>query len=208
MNTSLKNKYFVKRNSTDSWVDITTLFDGLRVLAIDGFDEIGDSLNVYTAQWQDGEEDFLITSEDGQGNPVITRANTELQMTFIVSRRYSSTTIDEQSVYNSAVKWMARDGDFYIKSTYSGMESHVVCLKGFKPTAIKLRRGDKSFILATIPLHNIETPTVATVQTRRTATVAAGANPKALGLLESDGTNYRPTWDTSVVAGKTYYTES
>lgn len=30
-------------------------------------------------------------------------------------------------------------------------------------------------------------------------------NPKTKGYYESDGTKYRPTWDTEVVTGKTYY---
>jgi hypothetical protein len=30
-------------------------------------------------------------------------------------------------------------------------------------------------------------------------------NPKSQGYFESDGTNYRLTWDTEVVDGKTYY---
>lgn len=33
-------------------------------------------------------------------------------------------------------------------------------------------------------------------------------NPKTEGWFESDGTNYRLTWDTEVVADKTYYTKS
>lgn len=32
-------------------------------------------------------------------------------------------------------------------------------------------------------------------------------NPKTKGYYESDGTNYRLTWDTEVVDGKTYYTK-
>lgn len=33
-------------------------------------------------------------------------------------------------------------------------------------------------------------------------------NPKSLGWYESDGENYRVTWDTEPVNGKTYYTKS
>ena len=33
-------------------------------------------------------------------------------------------------------------------------------------------------------------------------------NPKTKGYFESDGTNYRLTWDTAVVDGKTYYTKN
>ena len=40
------------------------------------------------------------------------------------------------------------------------------------------------------------------------ATPAEGANPKALGYFEKEGTVYRPSTDTTVVTGKTYYTRS
>ena len=33
-------------------------------------------------------------------------------------------------------------------------------------------------------------------------------NPKTQGYFESDGTNYRLTWDTEVVDGKTYYAKA
>lgn len=41
-----------------------------------------------------------------------------------------------------------------------------------------------------------------------TAVVSPSGNPKTKGYFESDGTNYRLTWDTSVVDGKTYYTKN
>lgn len=43
-----------------------------------------------------------------------------------------------------------------------------------------------------------------------TAVSEPTGNPKSLGYYEKDGsnTNYRLTWDTEVVAGKTYYTKS
>lgn len=37
---------------------------------------------------------------------------------------------------------------------------------------------------------------------------AEGANPKALGYFEKEGTVYRPSTDTTVITGKTYYTRS
>ena len=40
------------------------------------------------------------------------------------------------------------------------------------------------------------------------ATPAEGANPKALGYFEKEGDVYRPSTDTTVVTGKTYYTRS
>jgi hypothetical protein len=40
------------------------------------------------------------------------------------------------------------------------------------------------------------------------AVVTPSGNPKSQGYFESDGTNYRLTWDTQVVEGKTYYTKA
>ena len=37
------------------------------------------------------------------------------------------------------------------------------------------------------------------------AVTSPSGNPKSQGYFESDGTNYRLTWDTEVVDGKTYY---
>ena len=160
MNTNLSNKYFVKRKLSDSWTDVTTLFNGLKILSIDGFNEVGDSVNVYTSQWVGSQtEDMMITKQDGHGNPIIIRANVDLTVTFVVGRRYASTTIDEETVYNSFVKYVCKDGDFYIKSAYVNEYVHVVCLKGFKPTTQKLQRGVKSYILATMTLHCLEAPT-------------------------------------------------
>lgn len=41
-----------------------------------------------------------------------------------------------------------------------------------------------------------------------TAVTNPTGNPKTKGYFESDGTNYRLTWDTTVVDGKTYYTKN
>lgn len=158
-NNELTNKYFIKRKSTDTYADITTQFSGIRVLSVDGFNEYGDAVNVYTEQWIDSHtEDVMVTKQDGNGNDVIIRKNVELQMTVIVSRRYTNSAISEQTVYNSLRAYLD-GGAFYIKSAYTGMEAHVICLSSFKPTAQQLQRGDKSYILATIPLHCIDKPT-------------------------------------------------
>ena len=160
MNNSV-NRYYIKRNAGDTFVDITTLFGGLAVLSIDGMDEVGDAVNVYHEQWVDTQaEDFLVCKQDEQLNPVVIRANVDLKMTVIVSRRYTNQLIDEQTVYDSLVDYICRHGDFYIRSLYSNKDAHVVCLKSVKPTAKKLHRGIKSYIMATIELHTLDVPTV------------------------------------------------
>ena len=154
MAQDLGNRYFIKRRFSDTWVDITTLFDGIKVLSITGMNEIGEAQNVFTQQWIDSqEEDYLLAGE------TVVRANVDLTMTFIAGTRYSSNgSVDTQTVYNSFVSYICDDGDFYIKSTYTGKSAHVVCLKGIKPTTERLHRGLSSYIIATATLHCINQP--------------------------------------------------
>ena len=64
-NTELSNKYFVRKNTTDNWEDITTKFNGVKVLSIDGFNERGEAHNVYHEQWvSETKEDFLVATKD------------------------------------------------------------------------------------------------------------------------------------------------
>ena len=154
MAQDLGNRYFIKRRFSDTWVDITTLFDGIKVLSVTGMNEIGEAQNVFTQQWIDSqEEDYLLAGE------TVVRANVDLTMTFIAGTRYSSNgSVDTQTVYNSFVSYICDDGDFYIKSTYTGKSAHVVCLKGIKPTTERLHRGSSSYIIATATLHCINQP--------------------------------------------------
>lgn len=165
---NLTGKYYYRQGESGSWVDFTTIA-GVRILAIDGFDERGEVVNVYTAQWIDSDvEDYMCAKQEttttGSGQnavtttrDVIVRKNVDLNLTVIVSRRYTNASIDEQTVYDSLVSTLC-DGDIYIKSEYTGKIAHVVNLKSFKPTAVKLHRGNNSYILATIPLHTLSTP--------------------------------------------------
>lgn len=154
---SLTGKYYVGYGA--GWTDITTQFQGLRVLSIDGFNEVGDSVSVFTQQWLDSQaEDCFITTEDVTGDPVIIRSNVDLQMTVIISRRYANTAIDEQVVYDS-LRTFLNNGDFYLYSLYNNKVAHVISIKGFKPTTQKLNRGNKSYIMVTIPLHTLDVPT-------------------------------------------------
>lgn len=158
MANDLSNKYFVKRQESDSWQDVTTLFDGIKILSIKGLNEEGESVNVYSEQWVNSQtEDFLVTTKDENDNDVIIRKNVDLEMTFIAGSRYSvSGNIDTQTVYDLFKDYICKHGDFYIKSLYSGKYAHVVCLKGLKPIAEKLHRGNNSYIMATATLHTLD----------------------------------------------------
>ena len=156
MNTS-SGKYYIKRTDNETYADITSVFDGISVLSLSGFGSRGDSINVFTQQWIDSQsEDFMVTKKE-QGSDVIIRQNVDISLTFVIGRRYANKLINESLVYDAFVDYVT-SGDFYIKSTYANKEAHVVCLKGFKPTSVKLNRGWGSYIMATIELHTLDNP--------------------------------------------------
>lgn len=154
----LTGKYYVKRASNGTWEDITTKFVGVKVVSLDGFNELGEAINVYTEQWFDSQqEDFMVTKQVS-GSDVIVRKNVDLSLTFIVARRYASAEINEQTVYDSIVDYICGHGGFYIKSAYTNKQAHVICLDSVKPTVQKLNRGDSSFIMTTVKLHTLTKP--------------------------------------------------
>ena len=148
------NKYFIKNSESGSFVDVTTLFDGVSILAIEGLDAKGKSLNVYCEQWITGGTDFMITSNNGQ----IVRENVDIKVVFIVGQRYANETIDTQEVYDSFVEYMTNT-DVWVKSSYVGKQVHCVCIDKVEPKTIKLHRGGNSYILGEIQLNTLETPT-------------------------------------------------
>lgn len=150
--TTLEGKYFFKKTLDGTWKDITTEYAGVKVLKVDGFNELGDAVNTYNEQWFSSDvEDFCIVGDS------IIRKNVDLSMTLIISRRYTSSAMDEETVYNTLVSDLL-SSDFYIYSSYTRKKAHVVCMKSFKPTTTDLHRGDKSYILVTIPLHTLSVP--------------------------------------------------
>lgn len=154
MAKKITNKYFIKNSSSGSFVDVTTLFDGVNVLAVEGLDAKGKALNVYVEQWITGGTDFMITSNNGQ----IVRENVDIKVVFIVGQHYANAAIDTQSVYNSFIDYMTNT-DVWIKSTYVGKQVHCVCIDKVEPKTIKLHRGGNSYILGEIQLNTLEPPT-------------------------------------------------
>ena len=154
MAKKITNKYFVKNTENGSFTDVTTLFDGVNILAVEGFDAKGKALNVYIEQWIDGGTDFMITSNNGQ----IVRENVDIKVVFIVGQRYANTTIDTQTVYDSFVDYMTNT-DVWIKSSYVGKQVHCVATDKVEPKTVKLHRGNNSYILGEIQLNTLEPPT-------------------------------------------------
>ena len=156
MNNS-SGKYYIKNTSSGTYQDITTLFDGVAILKVDGMLSKGKPVNIYTAQWiNEQEEDFLITTVDNNQNPVVIRENVDLELTFIVRQKYAASTINVLTQHDLFVAYVTNT-DVWIKSSYVGNKSvHCVCLDNYAPTTIKLGRGEKSYILGTIKFHCLD----------------------------------------------------
>ena len=154
MAKKISNKYFIKNSANGSFTDVTTLFDGVNVLAVEGLDSRGKALNVYIEQWITGGTDFMITSNNGQ----IVRENVGIKVVFIVGQRYANATIDTQTVYDSFVDYMTNT-DVWVKSSYVGKQVHCVCIDKVEPKTIKLHRGGNTYILGEIQLQALGAPT-------------------------------------------------
>lgn len=158
MNESLKNKYLVRKSANAEWVDVTTLFDGVRVLKISGYNDVGKPINVYTEQWINSQrEDFAITTQNGSGEDVVIRENSDIEITFIVSNKYAVNSIDLEEQHDSFISYMT-GGSLFVKSRYTKKEVECINLEGYKPTTEKLHRGINSYIIGTIKLHMLERP--------------------------------------------------
>lgn len=154
--------YQVKNTSNGEFTNIETMFDGLRILKMDGFLAKGKPVNIYNAQWVNQQnEDFLITTIDNNDNPVVIRENTDIEITFIIRKKYAtnpSVDFDVQSVHDAFISYMT-NSDVWIKSSYvNNKYVHCVCLKEYKPTTQKMQRGDKSWIMGTITMHCLNAP--------------------------------------------------
>lgn len=159
-NNASKGKYYVKNTLAGTFTDITTQFDGVAVLKLTGLLEKGKPVNIYTEQWINNQaEDFLITTVDGNNNPVVIRENVNIELTFIVRQKYASSTINVQTVHDTFVAYMTNT-DVWLKSSYLGNKYvHCVCLNEYKPTTVHFGRGNNSYIMGTLTLHALDAPT-------------------------------------------------
>lgn len=165
MANNSSNRYYAKNTENGTFADITTLFDGVAILKVSGMCSKGKPVNVYTGQWVDSQaEDFMITTLDNNNNPVVVRENVDIDLTFIVRKKYAATqtNFDVQAVHDSFVDYMT-NSDVWIKSGYLGNKYvHCICMKEYKPTTVDLERGDNSYMMGTITLHTLDAPTVET----------------------------------------------
>ena len=149
------NRYFIKNTKDGDFVDITTLFDGVGVLKLEGMLNKGKPVNVYSEQWVNTQdEDFMITSSQ-EGVTKIIHENQDVSLTFIVRQTYAENQIDVQTVHDDFVAYLT-GSDIWIRSNYVGGKMvHCVCLESYEPTTVSLQRGLKSYIMGTIKLHSL-----------------------------------------------------
>ena len=152
-------RYYVKNTEEGTFADITTLYDGVAVLSVEGMLERGEPVNIYAEQWvNEQEEDFLIATLDDQDNPIVIRKNVDVNITFIVRQKYANGTIDVLTQHDAFVAYMT-NSDIWLKSAYLGNKFvHCVCLKEYKPTTVKLSCGANSYIMGTLTLHALDAP--------------------------------------------------
>ena len=153
--TDLRQSYYVKNTSTGIFQDVATKFQGVRVLSVTGVAAKGKAVNVYHEQWMDSEtEDFMITTNNG----TIIRENVDIEVTFLVHNKYATNTIDVKTQHDAFVNYMT-NSDVWIRTSYqNNVIAHCVCLDGYEPTTMKLKRDENAnYALGTIKLHCIET---------------------------------------------------
>lgn len=152
----LTNKYFIKNTLAGTYADFATLFDGLRILRIDGFLAQGQSKNVYTASWEyEDEEDFAIVMQDDSDAPRIIHESADINITFIIRQKYATGAIDVHTQHKKFIEYMT-EKDVWIKNSYNNnLVAHCVCLKEYSPTTEKYQRGSDSWVMGTITLHKL-----------------------------------------------------
>lgn len=160
-NDMLKGKYLIKNKANGTMTDVTTLFNGVRILMVSGLSALGETKNVYTSDWEyETAEDMAIVMQDSTDTVGIVRENVDIQVTFCVRQKYADRQIDVGIVHDNFVKYMT-DTDVWVKSMYDGGKTvHCICLKGYEPTAKKLNRGESSYAMGTITLHCLDKPSV------------------------------------------------
>lgn len=162
---NIANEYLVKRGVNDTYATFASLFNGLRILSIEGFNAIGETVNVYTAQWVNSQdEDIAITTHvtSPQIADVVVRKNTDISITFIISDRYANAVINVGYIHDTFIEYMT-SAPLFVKSKYVDKEVQCMCLSKYEPTDVKLKRPrGLNYIMGTLTLHKLATTTRST----------------------------------------------
>lgn len=150
----IEDSYLVKRGSAN-YATVASMFNGLKVLSVTGFFEKGEPVNIYTAQWNDSQQEDCMVTTEVSGTPTVIYKNVDVEITFIVSDKYA--TINVASVHDSFISYVT-NGAFWLKSLYAGRQVECVCQTSYKPTQVRLGRKSGNYILGTIKLHTLNAP--------------------------------------------------
>lgn len=141
------NGYTIRKSASGNPLS----YDGLKILEMDGANGKGKAVNVYNKQWINSQtEDFMITTTDSFQAPVIIRENMDIEVSFIIHKKYGATNV--VNTHTQFINDMT-GSDVWITSPYAGT-FHCVCLEKYKPTTKK-----KSYIMGKITMHVLEAPT-------------------------------------------------
>lgn len=157
----VKEGYLLKLDGVGtSYSTVASLFPGVRVLAIEGFETRGEATNVYTAQWIGEQEEDVTIATQGTG---VVYTNTDLEVTFIVSDRYDvagGTPPDVVTQHEAFLSYMTAQGKVWIRSLYDMEEVCCIALDEYQPTRRRLRRArGENYILGTLKMHMTQRPT-------------------------------------------------
>lgn len=158
MNSELNDKYLYKKAAGDEWTPLGTNANGVRILSIEGFNERGKALNVYTEQWLDSHEEDIYIAPDSKGDTKIVRENVSIKMTFIISPRYSNVVnFNIDTAYDTFLDNVT-ETDIWLKSEYVHKTVHCICLEATKTKQAKFQRGNDSYIIGEIEFHTLDKP--------------------------------------------------
>ena len=144
---TIQNKYFVKQG-TDAYQDFTAKWTGLTILSIDAFNKRGAPKNIYTGSWINSSQEDVFVPD------VVYFEQPDVDVTFIV-RDMDNHSVNVQNIHDSFVDYMTMHKTT-IKSLYEKKEASFVCLKEYKPSAIKLcRQAGLNYIMGTLTLHRV-----------------------------------------------------
>lgn len=122
----LKDKFKIKHKN-EVYMDVVNKFDGIKILSIEGINDIGEATNIYHEQWIDSDkEDVCITTYDEEKHGyVVVRKNTDINITFIVSPKYETETpnFDTRQQHDSFIDYMCNTGESIHKNRIRGQRS-------------------------------------------------------------------------------------
>lgn len=147
MNNLGKNIYYVKSGS-DDYADVTTKWEGLYFLQVEGLTDRGAPKNIGVQEWVNSNKlDVYIPD-------TVYYATNEVKITFIVRDVYNH-SINVRATHDAFISYMT-SRKVSIKSLYDKLENEIVCQSSYEPTTILLSRpAGQNAMVGTLTLKKI-----------------------------------------------------